>query len=89
MRADVLASGRTGGKRTGDGSLRLADAAERQGAERGESAAREAGPAQESAAVEPTGLPGQGRCDGSATIGFSTLLRSLDQHGRLLNLDND
>jgi hypothetical protein len=41
----------------------MTDAADRQRAQYGESAAGKPGPAQEGAAVEATALPGQGCCN--------------------------
>src|SRR5713101_3519296 len=84
MRADALANGCARGERTCRCCFRLADAADRQRAQRGESAARNAGPAQECAAVEAAGLPGESLRERSAAARAGTLaLCSLDQHGRL------
>src|SRR5260370_2194920 len=57
MRADALANGRACGERTCRCGFRLADAAERQRAQRGESATGNAGTAQECAAGEAAALP--------------------------------
>src|SRR5216683_279561 len=84
MRADALANGCACGERTCRCGFRLADAAERQRAQRGESATGNAGPAQECAAVEAAGLPGESLRERSAAVRAGTLaLCSLDQHGRL------
>src|SRR6266849_3264309 len=84
MRADALANGCACGERTCRCCFRPADAADRQRAQRSESAAGKAGPAQECAAVEAAGLPGESLRDRSAAVRAGTLaLCSLDQHGRL------
>ena len=63
MRADALADGRAGCERPSGRGLRLADAPDRQRAQRGQAATGKAGPAQECAAVKPAGLSGQSGCD--------------------------
>src|SRR5438876_11332930 len=84
MRADALADGRARSERPRGRSLRLADAAYRQSAQRRQTAAGKAGSAQESAAIETAGLPRQGLRDGPSGCKLCTLaLCSLDQHGRL------
>src|SRR6476660_7774098 len=84
MCADALANGCACGERACCRCFRLADAADRQRAQRGESAAGKARPAQECAAVEAAGLPGETLRNGSAAVRAGTLaLCSLDKHGRL------
>src|SRR6266478_4518856 len=84
MRADALADGCARSERPRGRSLRLADAAYRQRAQRRQTAAGKAGSAQESAAIETAGLPRQGLRDGPSGCNLCTLaLCSLDQHGRL------
>src|SRR5438477_12787723 len=82
MRADALANSSACGERTCDCGFGVAHAADRQRAQRGESAAGNAGAAQECSAVEAAGLPGESLRHGAAAPG-TLVLCSLDQHGRL------
>ena len=82
--ADVLADGDLGARSRRRTRLRLAHARERKRSERGKSAGREAGAAQERAAIEgAAGLALQGAGERAAA---GRAFRSLDQHGALPQL---
>src|SRR5260370_1382232 len=84
MRADALANGCACGERTCRCRFRLANAADRQRAQRRETAAGNASPAQDCAAVDATAVPGESLRERSVAVRTGTLaLCSLDHHGRL------